>query len=37
MRIVKAESEGNKLSGEDEEKKKHIKAYLKETFKTENF
>ena len=36
MRIVKAEGDGAKLTKEDEEKKKHIKAYLKDTFNTDN-
>ena len=37
MRILKAEGNNEKLSKEDEVKKKHIKKYLKDTFNTENF
>lgn len=37
LRILKAEGNNEKLSKEDEVKKKHIKKYLKDTFNTENF
>ena len=37
LRIVQAEGNNEKLSKEDETKKKHIKKYLKEAFNTENF